>query len=155
MHVRSALPFAALALIAGALCACGKGKAPPMDNPPPPPDVAANFNQPIDAKGADGSWTLKVRGNDITLSRYAEPDVTATAPGAIIMPHEATWIAKMADSRTMTVKLYASPCSYPATTEVHGFAAEIELPGASPLSGCGDVVAAPKAAPAAPAKTKK
>lgn len=147
MHLpRSASVATVTALAVLTLAACNKGKEPPMDNPPAPPDLAANFSQPIDAKAADGSWTLKVRGDTMTLTRYSQPDLTFTAPGAMIQPHQATWIAKLADNQTVTVKIYASPCVYPATTENHAFAAEVDLPNTAPLSGCGDPAGAPRAA---------
>ncbi|HEY3949707.1 hypothetical protein [Phenylobacterium sp.] len=151
---RSTAALAAATLAALALCACG-GKGPTSnDNPPAPPDVAANFVQPINAEAADGSWSLKIRDNQLTLSRPGQPDVTATAPGASIQPHQATWTAPLADKRPMTVKIYASSCVYPATVETHAFAAEVDMPDDSPLSGCADPVTAPKPAakPAAPAK---
>ncbi|MBS0362747.1 MAG: hypothetical protein JSR98_15330 [Proteobacteria bacterium] len=142
---RSALPVIVL-LAASVLSACG-GKGPnDSDNPPAPPDVAANFAQPIDAHGADGSWSLKVRDTQLMLSRYGQPDLVVTAPGAMITPHQATWVAALPDKSSMTVKLYASACVFPATQETHAFAAEVDLPDAAPLSGCGDAVAAPKPA---------
>ena len=152
-YVRSTLALLAAAAMLGA---CNNSKLPPMDNPPSPPDLAANFSQPIDAKAADGAWTLKVRGNNVVLSRYAQAALTFSAPGAMIQPHQATWIARLPDNQQVTVKLFASQCTYPATIETHAFVAEVDLPNAPPLSGCGDAVGAPKAAaaPAAPAKAK-
>ncbi|MBS0331735.1 MAG: hypothetical protein JSS35_03120 [Proteobacteria bacterium] len=153
MHLRRSALLAALACTA--LAACGRSPN-ATDNPPAPPDVAANFAQPIDAKAADGSWSLKVRDSQLTLSRYGQPDLTVSAPGAMIEPHQATWIASMPDNQKMTVKIYASPCTDPATTETHAFSAEVDLPDTAPLSGCGDAVAgAPRAAPTATATPAK
>lgn len=160
MQLRPSVPsaaasVAALSLAAMALGACG-GPDPTKDgSPPAPPDVAANFAQPIDAKAADGSWTLKIRDNRLTLSRYGQADVSADAPGAMIQPHEATWVAPLDANQSMTVKIYASVCQYPATTENHSFAAEIDLPNTAPLSGCGDPAGGPKAVAATKAVAKK
>ena len=151
MHPPRFALSALVLLAAGALSACN-GKGPnASDNPPLPPDVAANFAQPFDATAADGSWSLKVRDTQITLSRYAQPDLVATAPGAMITAHDATWIAPLPDKRSLTVKLYASACTYPGSQQVHAFAAEVDLPDATPLSGCADPATAPKPA-ATPAK---
>ena len=155
MHPRRSALSLVLLLAAGALSACGGRSPTASDNPPAPPDVAANFAQPIDAKAADGSWSLKVRDNQLTLSRYAQPDLTVTAPGAMITSHQATWIASLPDKQSMTVKLYASACVYPATQETHAFAAEVDMPDSAPLSGCGDAVGSPKPAAKAAAPAKK
>lgn len=151
MQLRTTAILAALTFAGLALGACHDGKPPGDGAPPEPPDVAANFAQPIDARAADSSWSLKIRSNQLTLSRYGQADLAVTAPGAMIEPHQSTWIADMPDHEKLTVKVYASPCVYPSTTENHPFAAEVDLPNAPPLSGCGDPAGAAKPA-AAPAK---
>lgn len=147
-------PLAVAALGVLALAGCNSKGPNAAENPPAPPDLAANFTQPIDAKAADGSWSLKIRDTQLTLSRYGQADLALTAPGVMIEPHQATWIAKLPDNQQITVKVYASSCSFPATSVNHPFSVEVDQPNAAPLSGCGDAVGAPKAVAAAPA-TKK
>jgi uncharacterized membrane protein len=120
-----------------ALGACGGGGG---DNDqtrrPTPPDVAANFSQPIDARGADPAWGLRIRGVQMTLQRANQPDVVAIAPGAVITAHTASWTANMPDGRPMKVSVYASPCSQGTGEVKYPFAAEVVLPDAAPLNGC-------------------
>jgi uncharacterized membrane protein len=116
------------------LCACEKEKE--NGAPPLPPDVALNFSQPIDAHGGDPAWTLKVRGTQMALVRPGQPDVTAKASGATITAHSAAWTATLPDGQSMTVSLYASPCLDGSSNRSWPMAAEVALPGASPLGGC-------------------
>ncbi|HEX3367218.1 hypothetical protein [Phenylobacterium sp.] len=118
-----------------ALCACGKEKDPGADTPPTP-DVALNFSQPIDAHNSEAGWTLKVRGTQLTLSRPNEPDLVANAPGALITAHSAVWNAAMADGQILKVSLYGSQCVETLGGLPWPMAAEITLPGSSPLGGC-------------------
>jgi len=132
-------------LAALALAACG-----PQTNPDAPSvvaDTAANFNQPIDARGADPSWGLKIRGLQLTLERPGQPTVMATAPGATIDAHSAVWTASLPNRQTMKVSVYASPCTDPATGTTYPFAAEVLLPDAAPLDGCAGKPAGAAAAP--------
>jgi uncharacterized membrane protein len=130
-----------IVLTALALAACGKSEEP--RNPGPPPDVAMNFNQPIDARGTDPDWGLKIRGVQLTLTRPNQPDLIATAPGAVINPSQASWTAALADGRSMKVSLYASPCADSGGVQ-YSFSAEVVLPDSSPLTGCGGPPAAPR-----------
>ena len=98
--------------------------------------MALNFSQPIDAHNSEAGWTLKVRGTQLTLSRPNQPDLVANAPGAVITAHSAVWTAAMADGQTVTVSLYSSPCTEMTGGPSWPMAAEITLPGASPLGGC-------------------
>ncbi|WP_372781625.1 hypothetical protein [Phenylobacterium sp.] len=124
-----------LILIAAlALSACGKAEEPKSLGPPP--DVAMNFNQPLDARGLNPSWGLTIRGVQLTLTREGQPTIVATAPGAVIQPSEASWTATLPDGQPMTVKLYASPCSDDDSDVKYTFAAEVALPGSAPLAGC-------------------
>ena len=137
--MRRSILLAALALVA-----CG-----PETNPDAPnlaPDTAANFNQPIDARGADPSWTLKIRGLQFTLERPGAPAVIATAPGATIDAHSAVWNASLPNQQTMKVSVYASPCVDAVTGTSYPFAAEVLLPDAAPRDGC---AGRPAGAPAA------
>jgi uncharacterized membrane protein len=138
--MRRSILLAALALVA-----CG-----PETNPDAPslaPDNAANFNQPIDARGADPSWGLKIRGLQFTLERPGEPAVVATAPGATIDAHTAVWRASLPNQQVMKVSVYASPCVDAATGTTYPFAAEVLMPGAAPLDGCAGKPARPASAP--------
>jgi uncharacterized membrane protein len=120
--------FAALAL-----SACGKDKP---ASTALPPDTASNFAQPFDARGFDPEWGLKIRGQQITLTRAGQPEVTGVAPGATIKDHSATWAAALPDHRTLKVSLYASGCTDAAGDATYAYTAEVTLPDATPLSGC-------------------
>lgn len=141
-------PFAALIPVSLALAACG-GKDPAKDENPTPPDLAANFSGPIDGQGATG-WSLHIRGIQLTVAQPGQPDLTGVAPGGVITPHTASWTAKLPDGQLMTVKLYSSPCSVVLDGPSFPMAAEVDLPGSSPLSGCAGPasVAAPRPTPA-------
>jgi uncharacterized membrane protein len=124
-----------IVLAALALGACGGGDS-ASHGRPPVPDVAANFAQPLDARGADPPWGLRIRGQQLTLDRPNQPDLVTVAPGATISAHQASWTAKMPDGRTMTVTLYASPCSDGGGEVRYPMAAEVVLPDAASLNGC-------------------
>jgi len=117
-----------------ALSACGGSDKDP-GLAPAAPDTAANFNQPLDARGADPAWGLTIRGLQFTLQRPNQPDLVGAAPGAVIDAHSASWTATLADKQTMRVSLYASPCKDRATGLVYPFSAEVQLPS-GPLTGC-------------------
>jgi uncharacterized membrane protein len=123
-----------------ALCACSKDKESAKDRPVP--DVALNFSQPIDAHSSEAGWTLKVRGTQLTLSQPNQPDLVANAPGAVITAHSAVWTAAMANGQTMKVSLYGSPCVETLGGPSWPMAAEVTLPGSSPLGGCAGPAAA-------------
>ncbi|MGZ3376616.1 MAG: hypothetical protein ACXU8S_08455 [Phenylobacterium sp.] len=120
-------------LAAMTLSACSDDKPP---STAPPPDVASNFAQPFDAGGSNPDWALKIRGQQITLTRAGGPDLAGTAPGAMIRAHSATWTTALPDHQTMKVSLYASNCVDPGSGASYGFSAEVTLPDAAPLSGC-------------------
>jgi uncharacterized membrane protein len=134
--MRRLIVLAVLALGCGALGACGGSDSGQQDRRPALPDVAANFSQPIDARGADPQWGLRIRGVQMTLDRPNQPDVVAIAPGAVITAHTASWTAKMPDGRPMKVSVYASPCSEGTSEVKYPFAAEVVLPDTAPLNGC-------------------
>jgi uncharacterized membrane protein len=119
-----------------ALSACGGAEQDP-NRPKAAPDVAANFSQPIDARSADGAWGLTIRGQQLTLRQTNQPDLVATAPGATIQAHQASWVAALPDGRTMKVNVYGSACADAASGASYPFSVEVLLPGASPLVGCG------------------
>jgi uncharacterized membrane protein len=129
-------------LSALALAACGGADKDP-NAPVATPDVASNFSQPLDARGTDPDWGLKIRGQQLILDRPGQPDVTATAPGAVIQAHTASWNGKLPDGQAVTVSLYASPCSEGASAATYPFTAEVVLPD-STLSGCAGKPAAPR-----------
>ena len=85
--------FAVPMLAALALSACGRDKPPSTALPP---DTASNFAQPFDARGFDPEWGLKIRGQQVTLTRANQPDLAGTAPGAAIKDHSATWTVALA-----------------------------------------------------------
>jgi uncharacterized membrane protein len=128
-------------LAAFALAACGKAEEPRPA--PPAPDVAININQPLDARGTEPEWSLTIRGVQLTLSRPGTPDLVATAPGAVVLPSQASWTAAMADGRTMKVVLYTSACTEGVSETNYSYSAEVTLPDASPLTGCAGPHAAP------------
>jgi len=131
------LPLLAAALLAGAaaLSACGGSDNKDPGVAPAVPDVAANFNGPIDARGADPAWGLKIRGLQFTVDRPNQPTLTGTAPGAVIDAHSASWTVTLADKQTMKVSLYASRCTDRASGATYPFSAEVILPSGS-LNGC-------------------
>ena len=124
-----------IVLSALALAACGGPDANP-NAPVAAPDLAANFNQPLDARGGDPAWGLKIRGLQFTVDRPGQPDVVATAPGAVITPHKASWTALTANGQTMKVTVFASTCTDAASGATYPFSAEVLLPGSAPLNGC-------------------
>jgi uncharacterized membrane protein len=124
-----------IVLAALALGACG-GSSGDQTRAPVRPDAAVNFSQPIDARGVDPQWGLRIRGQQMTLDRPNQADVVAIAPGAVITAHTASWTAKMPDGRPMKVSVYASPCSEGTSEATYPFAAEVVLPDAAPLNGC-------------------
>jgi uncharacterized membrane protein len=128
---------------------CGGHRDIAQDDPPPVPDTALNFSQPIDAHGAAGAWTLSVRGTQLILRRPNQPDVVATAPGAVIQAHTASWTGAIAGGGSMKVTLYASNCREGPDMPAWPMAAEVSLARAATLNGCGGPVRAapPKAKP--------
>jgi uncharacterized membrane protein len=125
------------------VCACGQGKDKESGVGPLPPDTALNFSAPIDAQGDDPAWTLKVRGTQLTLIRPGQPDLAATAPGAVITAHSAAWTAALTNGQTMKVSLYASQCMQGGDGgRAWPMAAEVTLTDASPLGGCAGPAAA-------------
>ncbi len=122
-------------LLLAPLCACSKSSD--SDHKPPPPDVAANFSGPLDARGGDPAWGLTVRGTTLVLTRPNKANMTLMAGAPTIEPHEATWTAKTPDGQSITVTFYASACVDPAGAVTYPFSAEVDLPGEAPLNGCG------------------
>jgi len=135
---------AALAMIA--LSACGGGGK-DADEKPSPPDLAANFAQPLDARGGDPAWGLTIRGTTLTLTRPNQPVLVATAPGAVIEAHTASWSAPLPQGGALKATLYASSCTEPTTGATYPFSAEVQLPGGAALDGCGGPPAAARTAP--------
>lgn len=133
--MRRMIVASALMLTGSALSACGGSDANP-NAPVAVPDAAANFSQPIDARGASPAWALKIRGLQFTLNRANQPVLTATAPGAVLTAHSASWVATMASGQTMKINLYNSPCTDPASQASYPFTAEVLLLGSTPLNGC-------------------
>jgi uncharacterized membrane protein len=125
-----------IVLAALALGACGGGTGVDQGRKPAPPDAASNFSQPIDARGADPAWGLTIRGVQLTLERPNQPNLVATAPGAVITAHTASWTAKTSDGRPMQVSVYASPCSDGTSEAKYPFAVEVVLLDVAPLTGC-------------------
>ncbi|HEX2815789.1 MAG TPA: hypothetical protein VHN39_05325 [Phenylobacterium sp.] len=124
-----------IVLAALALGACGGGNK-DQGARPPVPDVASNFSQPLDARGADPQWGLRIRGQQLTLDRPNQPDLVASAPGAVISAHAASWTGRLPDGRSMKVSLYASQCADAAGDLKYPFSAEVLLPDSAPLNGC-------------------
>jgi uncharacterized membrane protein len=138
--------LAATAILAAALALAACGKEPDPNDRPPPPDLAANFNPPLDARGGDPSWGLKIRGRQLILSQASQPDVTVTAPGATIQAHSASWTGSLADGRRMTVSFYDSACIDRQSGASYPFVAEVDLQDTTPLDGCGGPPAGAKVA---------
>lgn len=127
-----------------ALAACGPKPAPAA--PPPVKAADGDFSKPMEARGTEPFWALSIQGTTLTLTRPDQPVLTAVAPGAVIQPNQASWNGKTADGQALEVTLYASACSDGTSDHAYAFAAEVHVPGGSPLSGCADkVTAMPKA----------
>jgi uncharacterized membrane protein len=109
---------------------------PDTEHKPPPPDVAANFSGPLEARGGDPAWGLTVRGTTLVLTRPNQATMTLTAPAPTIDAHQAAWVAKTPDGQSMTATFYASPCTDALAAAAYPFTAEIDLPGETPLNGC-------------------
>lgn len=122
-----------IVLAALALSACGEDK---NTGRPAAPDLASNFNGPIDARGSAPQWGLKIRGLDFTLARDGQPDLSGKAPGAVLNAHTAAWAVTLPGGQVMKVKLYGSACTDAVSGTVLPFAAEVILPEGGLLSGC-------------------
>jgi len=133
-----ALPF--ILLFAAAACSPKPAATPPPA--PAPKTVVGDFSRPLDARGTEPFWAVAIRGTTLTLTRPDQPIVIATAPGAVIQPGRASWTGKTPDGRELKVTLYASNCSDGMSDHIYPYTAEVDVPGASPLSGCADTVAA-------------
>jgi uncharacterized membrane protein len=130
-----------IVLAALGLCACGGEDKDPGQ--PAVPDVASNFNGPIDARGADPQWDLTIRGRQLALERPNQPALAGLAPGMALTAHTAAWTASLPNGQVMKVRLYASPCVDAVSGAAHPFAAEVLLPGGALLNGCAGKPAAP------------
>jgi uncharacterized membrane protein len=138
MDVVRALTLVALL----ALVACSPKPKEPPPGPAPKAVARGDFSQPMDARGTEPFWTLAIRGTTLTLTRPNAPTLAAVAPGAVIASNETSWTGKMADGRELKIALYASNCSDGMSDHAYPYAAEVDLPGESPLSGCADKTAA-------------
>ena len=140
-----------LAVTALALSACGKAQEPMA--PGPPPEAVINAGQPMDAVGVDPAWGLKIRGLQFTFDRPGQPQIVATAPGAVIQPGEVSWAAATPDGQSLKVHLYSSLCSDGVSDTRYSFSAEVTLPDGALLAGCAGPPAVAKAQ--APAQAKR
>jgi len=126
-----------------ALTACGKAEEPMP--PSRPADAVIDVRRPMDAAGLDPAWSLKIRGLQFTLDRPGQPQIVATAPGAVIQSGKASWDAATVDGHSLKVSLYSSICSDGVSEVRYSYSAEVTLPDGSLLAGCG-ALAAPRAA---------
>jgi len=97
--------------------------------------AVSDFSGPIDARGTEPFWAVKIRGTQLTFSRPDVPDLVAQAPGATIQPGSAVWSAPTSDGATLKVTLYVSPCSDGMSDVVYPMAAEVTLDRVT-FSGC-------------------
>ena len=134
--------LAVTAIATLALSACGKAQEPMP--PGPPPDAVIDASKPMDAVGIDPAWGLKIRGLQFTLDRPGQPQIVATAPGAVIQSGKASWDAATVDGHSLKVSLYSSICSDGVSEVRYSYSAEVTLPDGSLLAGCG-ALAAPRA----------
>jgi uncharacterized membrane protein len=125
-----------------ALTACGKPEEPMP--PSRPADAVIDVRRPMDAAGLDPAWSLKIRGLQFTLDRPGQPQIVATAPGAVIQSGKASWDAATVDGHSLKVSLYSSICSDGVSEVRYSYSAEVTLPDGSLLAGCG-ALAAPRA----------
>lgn len=99
------------------------------------PARVTDFSQDIEARGTEPFWALKIHGGALTLTRPDQPELTAQAPGAKIVPGRAAWTAQAADGRTLTATLYVSDCSDGMSDVRYPMAAEVKL-GSETFNGC-------------------
>ena len=130
-----------------AVTACSPKPVAPPPAPAPKASVS-DFSKPMDARGTEPFWALSIRGTTLTLTRPGQPAMAAVAPGAVIKPGEASWTGKTADGRDLKVSLYASTCSDGMNDHAYPYAAEVDVPDESPLSGCADKTTAMPKKPA-------
>lgn len=149
----AALPILALAVLALAAC---QPRAPER-KPAPPPEpteaeaaarqgVVRDFSRPITARGNEPFWALTLDGTHVKLTRPDHPDIVAEAPGAVIEPGHATWIAAAPDQQ-ITIVLYESPCSDGMSDRRYPLTAEVTLINES-LRGCAAATADLRKGPA-------
>lgn len=140
--MRRLMILAPLALAAAmALSGCG-GKEPPPDQHVTD-DAPGDFSRPMYARGTNPTWSLRISGSQLTLSRPGQPDLAVQAPGAVIQPNQASWTAVLPDHTTLKVVLYASSCADPVSGDADPFSAEVDLPGdGGLLGGCAYRIAA-------------
>lgn len=131
--MRTATAIAALILLA----ACepqdpnGAPAEAPADAPPPIAEPAADFGQPITARGNEPFWAVSVEGSKLTLKR---PDA-ADAVFEAAQPGGPEWTAKAADGRTLTLRVAVGDCSDGMSDARYPMTAEVQL-GAETLKGC-------------------
>ena len=118
------------------LAACG-GKPKVEPETKPVAEAATDFSKPMYARGSDPNWGLTIRGTDLTFSRIGQPDLMVKPPGAVILAGQASWTATLPDGRILTAKLFASDCLDPVSETTYPFAAEVDLTGDEPFTGCG------------------
>lgn len=123
-------PIFALVIAAAALAACqpqtddGSPATPPADAPTTAqtaPALPAAFTGDIDARGTEPFWSLTIRGDQVTLHRPDQPDLTTTAVQGAHMDGAAVVFG----DAPLTVRLTEAQCSdgmsdltYPLTAEV-------------------------------------
>jgi uncharacterized membrane protein len=130
--------FSIMALVALAACSPKPVEKPPV---PAPKTVVGDYSRPLDARGTEPFWNVAIRGTTLTLTRPDQPIMIATAPGAVIQPNQASWTGKTPEGGELKVTLYTSICSDGMSEHVYPYTAEVDVTGASPLSGCADTVA--------------
>ena len=147
----------ALALASGAavlaLAGCGRGERdqgsgviPPADTPAHPSEPASapfvgapdDFSGPIDARGTDPSWTLKIRHDTLQLNRPDRKTVVAVSAGVSRAGSSAMWEAQTAATGELVkVTLSQAKCSDGPSNSAYPYRATVQVSGET-LTGCAE-----------------
>ncbi len=135
------------------LAGCGRGEKdegsaaiPQADTPPHPSEPASapvvaepeDFSGPIDARGADPSWTLKIRHDTLQLNRPDRKTVIAVSAGVSRAGSSAMWEAQTAATGELVkVTLSQAKCSDGPSNSAYPYRATVQVRGET-LTGCAE-----------------
>jgi len=136
-----------------ALAGCGRGEKdegsgviPPADTPAHPSEPASapaaagpdDIAGPIDARGTDPSWTLKIRHDTLQLNRPDRKTVVAGSAGVSRAGSSAMWEAQSAATGELVkVTLRQARCADGASDTDYPYQATVQV-GGETLTGCAE-----------------
>lgn len=124
----------------------GSGVIPPADTPAHPSEPASapvtaeadDISGPIDARGTDPSWTLKIRHDTLQLNRPDRKTVVAVSAGVSRAGSSAMWEAQTAATGDMVkVTLSQAKCSDGVSDMAYPYRATVQV-GGETLAGCAE-----------------